>query len=64
MASGYAFGYCRFSIDAKGLAENVEDQEAWFREYAARTRPGVPVRVYRDNDKSAVTTCTGRTTRR
>lgn len=46
--------YCRESIDRSGRAENVADQERWGREYAASKWPGVPVRVFTDNDVSAV----------
>lgn len=45
--------YCRISIDRAGRKEGVQAQERWGRAYAAQTWPGVPVRVFRDNDLSA-----------
>ncbi|MGH8880999.1 MAG: recombinase family protein, partial [Stackebrandtia sp.] len=49
----YVALYCRISIDRAGRKEGVKAQERWGREYAARTWPGVPVRVFPDNDLSA-----------
>lgn len=49
----YVALYCRISIDRAGRKEGVKAQERWGREYAAKTWPGVPVRVFRDNDLSA-----------
>ena len=49
----YVALYCRISIDRAGRKEGVKAQERWGREYAARTWPGVPVRVFADNDLSA-----------
>jgi site-specific DNA recombinase len=45
--------YCRISIDRSGKKEKVATQERWGRAYAARMWPGVPVRVFADNDVSA-----------
>lgn len=49
----YVALYCRISIDRAGRKEGVRAQERWGREYAATTWPGVPVRVFSDNDLSA-----------
>ena len=40
-------------MDRRGRAEGVTAQEKWGRAYAAQTWPGVPVRVFADNDVSA-----------
>ena len=53
MATKYTFVYTRISADQQGRAEGVQAQERWGREYAAGTWPGVPVRVFTDNDLSA-----------
>lgn len=53
MATKHTFIYCRISADQQGRAEGVQAQERWGREYAEETWPGVPVRVYKDNDLSA-----------
>lgn len=45
--------YCRISKDRHGRMEGVDTQERWGREYAARTWPGVPIRVFKDNSLSA-----------
>ncbi|MPY84663.1 MAG: hypothetical protein GEV00_15370 [Actinophytocola sp.] len=45
--------YCRISVDRAGRKEGVTAQERWGRAYAAQTWPGVPVRVFADNDLSA-----------
>jgi site-specific DNA recombinase len=45
--------YCRISKDKNGRVEGVRNQAKWGREYAARVWPGVPVRVFADNDISA-----------
>src|SRR6266566_1156926 len=45
--------YCRISEDKQGRAEGVQAQEKWGREYAAEHWPGVPVKVFADNDLSA-----------
>lgn len=45
----YVALYCRISVDRAG----VKAQERWGRKYTARTWPGVPVRVFADNDLSA-----------
>src|SRR6266496_1710332 len=45
--------YCRISADQQGRAEGVQAQERWGREYAAIHWPGIPVRVFTDNDLSA-----------
>lgn len=44
---------CRISEDKTGRVEGVKAQERWGRTYAARTWPGLPIRVYADNDRSA-----------
>ncbi|MDX8052005.1 recombinase family protein [Lentzea sp. BCCO 10_0798] len=49
----YVALYCRISIDRSGRKEGVKTQETYGREYAAQTWPGVPVRVFSDNDLSA-----------
>ena len=53
MATKHVYIYCRISADQQGRAEGVQAQERWGREYAAQTWPGVPVRVFSDNDLSA-----------
>ena len=53
MATKHVYIYCRISADQQGRAEGVQAQERWGREYAAQTWPGVPVRVFADNDLSA-----------
>ena len=45
--------YVRISVDRAGRREGVGRQEKWGRAYAARVWPGVPVRVFADNDASA-----------
>jgi site-specific DNA recombinase len=45
--------YCRLSPRPDGSYEGVEAQEAWGREYAAVTWPGLPVEVYPDRGISA-----------
>jgi site-specific DNA recombinase len=45
--------YCRISVDQQGRAEGVQAQEKWGREYAAMHWPGIPVKVFTDNDLSA-----------
>lgn len=50
---GYVALICRISKDKTGRVEGVRNQERWGREYAGRTWPGVPVRVFADNDLSA-----------
>ena len=49
----YVYIYCRISADQQGRAEGVQAQERRGREYAAATWPGVPVKVFADNDLSA-----------
>jgi site-specific DNA recombinase len=49
----YAAIYCRISVDQRGRREGVKAQERWGRDYAASAWPGVPVRVFTDNDISA-----------
>jgi DNA invertase Pin-like site-specific DNA recombinase len=49
----YAAIYCRISEDKLGRREGVDAQEQWGRDYAASAWPGVPVRVFADNDISA-----------
>ena len=44
---------CRISQDKSGKVEGVRAQEQWGRAYAAERWPGIPVRVYADNDLSA-----------
>lgn len=53
MNTGYVFLYCRISADQQGRAEGVQAQEKWGREYAAKQWPGMPIRVFCDNDLSA-----------
>lgn len=53
MTGGYVFIYCRISADLQGRAEGVREQEKWGRAYAAETWPGVPIKVFADNDLSA-----------
>lgn len=50
---GYVALICRISKDKTGRVEGVRNQERWGREYAAKTWPGMPVRVFADNDLSA-----------
>jgi DNA invertase Pin-like site-specific DNA recombinase len=45
--------YCRISEDPRGRREGIDAQERWGRDYAASAWPGVPVRVFTDNDISA-----------
>src|ERR1019366_7004638 len=45
--------YCRISADRAGRSEGVHAQERWGREYAAVQWPGIPVRIFADNDLSA-----------
>lgn len=45
--------YLRISVDKSGRRESVVSQEKWGRAYAARVWPGVPVRVFSDNDMGA-----------
>jgi site-specific DNA recombinase len=45
--------YCRISADRAGRSEGVQAQERWGREYAAIHWPGIPVRIFSDNDLSA-----------
>jgi DNA invertase Pin-like site-specific DNA recombinase len=49
----YVALYCRISKDKNGRTEGVRNQERWGREYAAATWPGLPVRVFVDNNISA-----------
>ncbi|UUV34544.1 recombinase family protein [Amycolatopsis roodepoortensis] len=49
----YVALYCRISVDRSGRKEGVQAQERWGRAYAEKTWPGVPVRVFPDNDLSA-----------
>lgn len=49
----YVALYLRISVDKQGRREGVTRQEKWGRAYAAATWPGVPVRVFADNDVSA-----------
>lgn len=49
----YVALYCRISVDRAGRREGVKAQERWGRAYAARTWPGMPIRVFPDNDLSA-----------
>jgi len=49
----YVALYCRISIDRRGRKEGVQAQERWGRQYAAQTWPGMPVKVFSDNDLSA-----------
>jgi DNA invertase Pin-like site-specific DNA recombinase len=49
----FVFIYCRISADQHGRAEGVQAQEKWGREYAAQRWPGVPIKVFADNDLSA-----------
>lgn len=49
----YVALYLRISRDPAGRVEGVGRQEAWGRDYAARHWPGVPVRVFADNNLSA-----------
>ena len=49
----YVYIYCRISEDKQGRREGVEAQERWGRAYAAYNWPGVPVKVFTDNDLSA-----------
>lgn len=51
--AGYVAIYVRISVDKQGRREGVDRQERWGRDYAARHWPGVPVRVFADNDVSA-----------
>ncbi|WP_418155422.1 recombinase family protein [Actinoalloteichus caeruleus] len=51
--SRYVAIYCRISVDRNGRAEGVAAQERWGRSYAAQMWPGLPVRVFRDNDVTA-----------
>jgi site-specific DNA recombinase len=44
--------YCRISSDPRKRGESVAAQEQWGRAYAARIWPGMPVRVFVDNDMS------------
>ncbi len=50
---GYVALVARISQDRSGRVEGVKNQERWGRAYAARTWPGVPVKVFADNDISA-----------
>src|SRR5262249_21043273 len=53
-AMNYYVGlYCRLSPRPDGSLEGVEDQEAWGREYSAKTWPGLPVEVFPDPGISA-----------
>lgn len=52
-ATGYVALYLRISEDKSGRVEGVKAQEKWGRAYAAQAWPGVPVRVFADNDLSA-----------
>lgn len=47
--------YCRISQDKGGRIEGVRRQEKWGRAYAEKHWPGIPVRVFADNDMSAAT---------
>lgn len=51
--TSYVALYCRISPRPDGSTENVPIQEKWGRAYAARTWPGMPVRVYADPGISA-----------
>jgi site-specific DNA recombinase len=53
MATKCVFISARISKDRTGRAEGVEAQERWGRAYAAEHWPGVPVKVFSDNDLSA-----------
>lgn len=53
MATKCVFIYARISEDKGGRAEGVAAQQKWGNEYAAEHWPGVPVRVFADNDLSA-----------
>lgn len=50
---GWLFIYCRISADQQGRAEGVQAQEKWGRAYAVEHWPGVPIKVFADNDLSA-----------
>lgn len=45
--------YCRISVDRLGRKEGVDAQEKWGRDYSALTWPGLPIRVFADNNLSA-----------
>ena len=45
--------YCRISEDKQGRREGVAAQERWGRDYAGSAWPGMPIRVFADNDISA-----------
>jgi DNA invertase Pin-like site-specific DNA recombinase len=49
----YVALYCRISKDTRGRVEGVKAQEKWGRDYGASAWPGIPVRVFADNDLSA-----------
>lgn len=49
----YVALYCRISIDRQGRQEGVTRQERWGRDYARQTWPGMPIRVFSDNDLCA-----------
>lgn len=51
----YVALYCRISKDKKGQMEGVDTQEKWGRRYAAQTWPGLPIKVFKDNNLSAAT---------
>ena len=51
--TGYAALYCRLSPRPDGSYEGVPAQAEWGRAYAAKTWPGVPVRVFSDAGISA-----------
>lgn len=48
----YVALYLRISKDEGGRGRGVGNQEQWGRAYAAKTWPGIPVRVFVDNDIS------------
>lgn len=49
----HVFVYTRISDDKSGRAEGVDGQKRYGLDYAAATWPGVPVKVWCDNDLSA-----------
>lgn len=51
--TSYAALYCRLSPRPDGSYEGVDAQERWGRDYAAKTWPGVPVKVFADKGISA-----------
>lgn len=51
--TSYVALYCRLSPRPDGSYEGVDAQERWGRDYAAKTWPGVPVKVFADKGISA-----------